>query len=67
MSNNINKKTQITLISSLILSLVLHSFTSVVDAQPIPIKKPIRLGFDLWAPDLLTYVAQEKGYFKKIM
>jgi NitT/TauT family transport system substrate-binding protein len=48
------------------LILVLHSFTlAVVDAQTMPIKKPIKLGFDLWAPDLLTYVAQEKGYFKK--
>ena len=65
MSNKINKKIQIILITSLILILVLHSFTSVVDAQTIPIKKPIKLGFDLWAPDLLTYVAQEKDYFKK--
>jgi ABC-type nitrate/sulfonate/bicarbonate transport system substrate-binding protein len=63
MSNYINKK--IILISGFLAILILHSFTLVVFAQNISIKKPVRLGLDLWVPDLLTFIAQEKGYFKK--
>jgi NitT/TauT family transport system substrate-binding protein len=67
MSHNLNKKIQkIILISSFIVILISHSFNSiVVNAQTTPVKKPIKLGLDLWVPDLLTYIAQEKGYFKK--
>jgi NitT/TauT family transport system substrate-binding protein len=66
MSNKLfDKIHKIILIFSLIAILIAHSLTLVVDAQTIPIKKPVRLGFHAWIPDLLTYVAQEKGYFKK--
>jgi NitT/TauT family transport system substrate-binding protein len=66
MSYNLNNKIQkIILISSFIVILISHSFSSIVDALATSIKKPIKLGLDLWVPDLLTYVAREKGYFKK--
>jgi NitT/TauT family transport system substrate-binding protein len=61
----INKeKIQIILISSFIVLLISHSFTSI-NAQTTPIKKPIKIGLSLWVPYFLAYVAQEKGFFKK--
>jgi NitT/TauT family transport system substrate-binding protein len=61
--NKLNKNIQNILVFSIIAILVSSSFT-LIGAQTAN-KKPIRLGFDLWVPDLLTYVAQEKGIFKK--
>ncbi len=63
--NKLNKNIQNILVFSIIAILISSSFT-LIGAQTAN-KKPIRLGFDLWDPDLLTYVAQEKGIFKKIM
>jgi hypothetical protein len=40
------------------------SFT-FVSAQTINRSPPIKIGTDLWIPNFLTYIAQEKGYFKK--
>jgi NitT/TauT family transport system substrate-binding protein len=59
----INNKTQHILVFGLFVILVSSSFT-LINAQNAN-KKPIRLAFDMWVPDLLTYVAQEKGIFKK--
>ena len=61
--NKLNKNIQNILVFSIIAILISSSF-SLIGAQTAN-KKPIRLGFDLWVPDLLTYVAQEKGIFKK--
>ncbi len=63
MYNNSNNA-RIILIFSLIILLISQPLESI-KSQTISIKKPIRLGFHAWIPDLLTYVAQEKGYFKK--
>jgi NitT/TauT family transport system substrate-binding protein len=62
--NKVNNKIKIILLISFIVILIVHQFPSI-NAQTTSIKKPIRLGFHAWIPDLLTYVAQEKGYFKK--
>ena len=43
--------------------LISNSFT-LSKAQTVN-NKPIRLGFPIWVPDFLAYIAQEKGYFKK--
>jgi NitT/TauT family transport system substrate-binding protein len=64
MSYNLNNAVPIILISSIIVILLVHPFSSI-KAQNTPIKKPIRIGLPLWIPDLLTYIAQEKGFFKK--
>jgi NitT/TauT family transport system substrate-binding protein len=61
---NLNNTIPIILISSIIVILLVHPYSSI-NAQTIPGKKPIRIGQPQWIPDLLTYVAQEKGFFKK--
>jgi NitT/TauT family transport system substrate-binding protein len=63
MSNNWYNKIQIILGFSFMTILVFNSFT-LIEAQTIN-NKPIRLGMDLWIPNFLAYIAQEKGYFKK--
>ena len=61
---SLNNTMPIILISSIVVILLVHPNSSI-NAQTTPIKKPIRIGLPLWVPDLLTYVAQEKGFFKK--
>jgi NitT/TauT family transport system substrate-binding protein len=61
---NPNNTIPIILISSIIVILLIHPYSSI-NAQTTPIKKPIRLGIPLWVPNFLAYIAQEKGYFKK--
>jgi NitT/TauT family transport system substrate-binding protein len=60
----LNDKIPIILISSIIVILISNSFASI-NAQTVPIKKPVTLGMGIWIPNFLAYVAQEKGYFKK--
>jgi NitT/TauT family transport system substrate-binding protein len=64
MSHISNNNIRIILISSIIVILISNPFASI-DAQTVPIKKPITLGMGIWIPNFLAYVAQEKGYFKK--
>src|SRR6476661_8292476 len=63
MSYNQYNKILIILGFSFIIFLISNSFT-LIEAQTIN-NKPIRLGFPIWIPDFLAYIAQEKGYFKK--
>jgi NitT/TauT family transport system substrate-binding protein len=62
-SRKIDRITQHILVFGIFVIIVSSSFT-LISGQNAN-KKPIRLAFDLWVPDLLTYVAQEKGFFKK--
>ncbi len=63
MYQNLNNKIQIILVIIFIIILISNSFT-LLKAQAVN-NKPIRLGFPIWVPDFLAYIAQEKGYFKK--
>jgi NitT/TauT family transport system substrate-binding protein len=63
MSCNLNNNMLIILAFSFVIILVLNSFI-LTDAEIIN-NKPIRVGFPLWVPDLLAFVAQDKGFFKK--
>ncbi len=63
MPYNLYNKIRIILGFSFMIMLVSNSFT-LIEAQNIN-NKPIRLGLPIWTPDFLSYVAQEKGIFKK--
>ncbi|HEY5631411.1 MAG TPA: ABC transporter substrate-binding protein [Nitrososphaeraceae archaeon] len=63
MSCNLNNNMLIILVFSFVIILVSNSFI-LTDAEIIN-NKTIRVGFPLWVPDLLAFVAQDKGFFKK--
>ncbi|MGN6349687.1 MAG: ABC transporter substrate-binding protein [Candidatus Nitrosocosmicus sp.] len=63
MSSNLNNNKLIILVFSFVIILVSNPFI-LTDAEIIS-NKPIRVGFPLWVPDLLAFVAQDKGFFKK--
>jgi NitT/TauT family transport system substrate-binding protein len=63
MSCTLNNNMLIILVFSFMIILVSNSFI-LIDAEIIN-NKPIRIGFPLWVPDLLAFVAQDKGFFKK--
>ena len=63
MSCTLNNNMLIILVFSFMIILVSNSII-LIDAEIIN-NKPIRVGFPLWVPDLLAFVAQDKGFFKK--
>ena len=63
MSCTLNNNMLIILVFSFMIILVSNSFI-LIDAEIIN-NKPIRVGFPLWVPDLLAFVAHDKGFFKK--
>jgi NitT/TauT family transport system substrate-binding protein len=64
MSYILNYNIRIILGLSFIVILLSHPNSSIA-AQTTTIKKPIRIGMDIWIPNFLAFIAQEKGYFKK--
>jgi ABC-type nitrate/sulfonate/bicarbonate transport system substrate-binding protein len=60
----LNIKVKTILACSFIFIFVIYPFTSIINAQTEN-RNRIRLGSDLWVPTLVTYIAQEKGYFKE--
>src|SRR6476659_4458381 len=63
MSYTLNNNMLIILVFSFMIILVSNSFI-LIDAKIINNKK-IRICFPLWIIDLLAFVAQDKGFFKK--
>ncbi|WP_186434063.1 ABC transporter substrate-binding protein [Candidatus Nitrosocosmicus arcticus] len=58
-----DRKLHIFLVFSIIVIVFSNSF-SLIYAQ-ISSEKPIRFSVNVWAPNFLAYIAQEKGYFEK--
>jgi NitT/TauT family transport system substrate-binding protein len=63
MRNNLNNKILYFLVFDILLLFLFSSF-NLTNAQKMN-TTPLKIGFDLWVPNFLAYVAQEKGIFKK--
>ena len=62
---NLNKKIKIILTISIVILVHFPNSITSINSQTVNNKKPITIGLNLWSPSFLTFVAQEKGIFKK--